>query len=435
MGFMDKFQEIGSLIAAQRHMSAIRDGIMATLPVTLAGSLFLIIRFLPIPGWNNILESVLGVNYGIILSYPIVATYDMVGLITLVSVSYRLATSYKVDPLAGSVIAICGYFTLTPSFHIQNIVELDKTMEISGVWALQYTGAQSLFVILLCSIVSVEIYRKIIQKGIVIKLPDMVPPNVSNNFIAIVPTLVVLSIMLVIRILLEMTPFGTIHNLINQTIQAPLMSLGNTLFGYAVLIFFKDLFWTIGIHGPNALQPILQPMEILFRDANRLAFEAGDSLPYIFSPPFRTLFIQLGGSGNTFMFTLMCLFLGKSERIKSIGKLALGPAIFQINEPIIFGVPVVLNPVMMIPFVLASFSGVLIPYLGMSIGLVSKLPGIGIPWTTPNIINAYIGSGGSISVVVTQIIVLIVTGLIYYPFFKMIDKQALKEEQPKNNIK
>ena len=429
MNFMDKFQEIGFKFSNQRHMDAVKTGVFASLPVTLAGSLFLIIRFLPVPGWSGVLETVLGPNYGTILSYPVAATFDMTGIIVLLSIAYNLAKSYKVDPFMGSIIALSGYFTLTPSFHMQKVAELDKMMQVSGSWALSYTGASSLFITIFTALVSVEIYRKVVQKGFVIKLPDMVPPNVSNNFMAIIPTFIVLVVMWFIRVIISLTPYDTIHNLVSVMIQTPLLKLGNTFLGYSVLIFLKDLFWTIGIHGPNMLSPILLPIEILFRDANRLAFETGEALPYIFATPYRSLFIQLGGSGNTFMFTLMCAFLGKSERVKSIGKLALGPAIFQINEPIIFGIPIVLNPIMMVPFLLSSFSGVAVGYLGMSLGLVGRLPGIDIPWTTPPIINAYMASNGDLTVVLAQIVTLMVTAVIYYPFFRIVDKQALAEER------
>ena len=428
MSFMDKFQEIGFKFSNQRHMDAVKNGVLASLPVTLAGSVFLIIRYFPIPGWAGVLESILGPNYGAILSYPVAATFDMVGIIVLLSIAYNLAKSYKVEPFMGSIIALSGYFTLTPSFYMQKVAELDQMVQVSGSWALSYTGASSLFIAIFTALVSVEIYRRVIQKGFVIKLPDMVPPNVSANFTAIIPTFIVLVVMWLIRVIISLTPYDTIHNLVNVLIQTPLLKLGNTFIGYSALIFLKDLFWTIGIHGPNMLSPIIAPLEIMFRDANRLAFEAGEALPYIFATPYRAIFLQLGGSGNTFMFTLMCAFMGKSERIKSIGKLALGPAIFQINEPIIFGIPIVLNPIMMIPFLLSSFSGVVVGYLGMSWGLVGRLPGIDIPWTTPPIINAYMASNGDLTVVLAQIVVLIVTAVIYYPFFRIVDKQALAEE-------
>ncbi len=425
---MDKFTEVGMKIAAQRHLSAIKDGLLSTLPVTLAGSVFLMFRFLPIPNWNGILESIFGANYSAILSYPVAASFDLVGLIALIAISYRLAESYEVNPVAAAVSALCGYFSLAPNFIMYNVAGLEEAVRVSGAWGVSYTSSQSLFVVLLVSIGATEIYRAIIQRGITIKLPDMVPPNISGQFAAIIPTFVILVIMWVLRIVVEMTHFGTVHNLINTTIQTPLLKLGGSFFGFSVIIFIKDLLWTVGIHGPNIMNPIMNPIEFFFRDANRLAFEAGEALPYIFNSPFRAILLQLGGSGNTFMFTVMCAFIAKSQQLKQIGKLALGPALFNINEPIIFGVPVVLNPIMMIPFLLAPFTSLLISYIGMSTGLVARLPGIDIPWTTPPLISGFLASGGKISVVLLQVVILAVTALIYYPFFKIMDKKALDEE-------
>ncbi len=429
MSFMDKFQEIGFKFSNQRHIDAVKNGVLASLPGTLAGSVFLIIRYFPIPGWAGFLETVLGPNYAEILSYPIAATFDMVGIAVLLGVAYNLARSYEVNPFMGSIIALSGYFTLTPSFHMQNVAELDQMIQVSGTWALSYTGAGSLFVVIFTALISVEIYRKTVQRGFVIKLPDMVPPNVSNNFMAIIPTFIVLVVMWIVRIIISLTPYDTIHNLINVIIQAPLLNLGNTFWGYSILMFLKDLLWTVGIHGPNLISPILTPLEILFRDANRIAFEAGETLPYIFTQSFRNIFVQNGGSGNTLMFTFMCAFLGKSERIKAIGKLSLGPALFQINEPIIFGIPIVLNPIMIIPFILTSFLGIVIGYFATTLGMIVRLPGIEIPWTTPPIINAYLTSNGEVSMVIAQIVTLLMTAIVYYPFFIIVDKQALAEER------
>ena len=298
MSFMDKFQEIGFKFSNQRHIDAVKNGVLASLPGTLAGSVFLIIRYFPIPGWAGFLETVLGPNYAEILSYPIAATFDMVGIAVLLGVAYNLARSYEVNPFMGSIIALSGYFTLTPSFHMQNVAELDQMIQVSGTWALSYTGAGSLFVVIFTALISVEIYRKTVQRGFVIKLPDMVPPNVSNNFMAIIPTFIVLVVMWIVRIIISLTPYDTIHNLINVIIQAPLLNLGNTFWGYSILMFLKDLLWTVGIHGPNLISPILTPLEILFRDANRIAFEAGETLPYIFTQSFRNIFVQNGEIGR-----------------------------------------------------------------------------------------------------------------------------------------
>ncbi|MGL5721656.1 MAG: PTS sugar transporter subunit IIC [Brevinema sp.] len=429
MTFMEKFQDAGGRLAAQRHMTAIRDGIIVSLPATLAGSVFLILWFLPIPGYPEFMAKLFGANWSNFFSWAVAATFDMVGLIACLGISYRLAESYKVDPLGAAITAMCGYFVLVPSFMVMKSAGLEP-VSVGGVWNLEYTGARSLFVILVTAVISTEIYRKIIQKKIVITLPDMVPPNVSKSFVNIVPMFIVLLAMSFMRLLINFTPFDTAHELVNVIITKPLLGFGSNIFGYSFLVFITNLFWTIGVHGPNAIQPILVPIEQVFLDANRLAAQAGTPLPHILSGTvWREIFLNIGGSGGTLAFTIMCLTMGKSEQMKKIGKLSLLPAIFQINEPIIFGIPIVLNPIMMLPFLLAPVVNCFIAYFAMASGLVARLPGIVVPWTMPTLINGYLASGGKISVVVLQIILFFVSAVIYFPFFKMVDNLAFRQEQ------
>ncbi|MGL5254650.1 MAG: PTS sugar transporter subunit IIC [Brevinema sp.] len=429
MTFMEKFQDMGGRLAAQRHMGAVRDGIITSLPATLAGSVFLILWFLPIPGYPEFMTKIFGSNWSDFFSWAVAATFDMVGLIACLGISYRLAESYKVDTFGAAITSMCGYFVLVPSFMVMKSSGVDP-ITVGGVWSLEYTGARSLFVILVTAIVSTEIYRKIIQKRIVITLPDMVPPNVSNSFINIVPMFMVLLTMSIVRLLINFTPFDTIHHLVNAVITKPLLGFGSNIFGYSFLIFITNLFWTIGVHGPNAIQPILVPIEQVFLDANRLAAQTGSPLPYIISGTvWREIFLNIGGSGGTLAFAIMCLTMGKSEQVKKIGKLSLLPAIFQINEPIIFGIPIVLNPIMMLPFLVAPVVNCFVAYFAIASGLVARLPGIAVPWTMPTLVNGYLASGGKISVVILQLVLFLISAVIYFPFFKMIDNQAYKQEQ------
>lgn len=428
MTFMDKFQEVGGKVAGQRHLLAVRDGILLSLPATIAGSIFLIIRFLPIPGFENFMAGIFGQSWGDAFLYPVAATFDLIGLIACFGISYRLAEGYKLDSVTAAVVALIGYFSLVPSNISVNIANMEAATVVGGVWSMEYTGARSLIVVIMVSIASVEIFRFITKKGLVLKLPEMVPPNVAKSFTAIIPALIVLFVMWIIRIVFSATVYKTFHAFINAFITAPLTKVGGSFAGMSIMIFFKDLFWTLGIHGPNAMSPVMVPLLRIFTDANRLAYEAGQQLPYLFTQSGIEIFTQIGGSGNTLAFTIMCAFFAKSRQLKQIGRLALGPAIFQINEPIIFGVPVVLNPIMMVPFILSSFVGVLFMWLGDITGLVARLPGIIIPWTMPSFINVYIAGGGKLSPLVLQIVVFIVTVFIWAPFFRILDNNAYKQE-------
>lgn len=173
---------------------------------------------------------------------------------------------------------------------------------------------------------------------------------------------------------------------------------------------------------------ILSPIWLTLMDQNRVAFQAGKPVPNVVTAQFFDVFQNMGGSGTTFSLAILLLLFSKSRQLKEIGKLSIGPGCFNINEPIIFGLPIVMNPILIIPFILAPLVAVTITYWSMKLGLVAKPVGIAMPWTTPPFISGYIATGGKISGVVIQIITFLVSGMIYYPFFKMWDKKKVEEE-------
>lgn len=174
------------------------------------------------------------------------------------------------------------------------------------------------------------------------------------------------------------------------------------------------------------------PIWLAQTDANRLALQAGQELPNVVTQQFFDIFIYLGGSGATISFAFMMLFMAKSQQSKQLGRLAIGPGIFNINEPITFGAPIVMNPLLIIPFVLTPLALVITTYIGMSTGFAPKTAGIAVPWTTPPIIGGYLATGGNFRGALMQVINLLVAFAIYYPFFRMWDKQNLKVEQGAN---
>lgn len=163
-------------------------------------------------------------------------------------------------------------------------------------------------------------------------------------------------------------------------------------------------------------------------DENRLAFQAGEVLPNIFTIQFFEIFINIGGSGATLALVITMFFRSRSKQMKQLGKLAIGPAVFNINEPIIFGMPIVMNPMLLLPFIVSPLLMMIATYIGMSTGLVAKPAGIAVPWTMPPLFSGYLATGGKISGAVMQLINLFISFAVYYPFFRMWDKQKLKEE-------
>lgn len=236
----------------------------------------------------------------------------------------------------------------------------------------------------------------------------------------------------VIRLLVEMTPYQSINGLVTTLLGDPLKLVGLTLGGTIVAELFVTLLWATGLHGTNIVKSVMEPIWFGAMGDNMTAYQAGQPLPHIVTQQFWDNFVHIGGTGVTFGLVLSMVMFAKSQQMKSLGRLAFAPSIFNINEPLIFGMPIVLNPIMIIPFVLTSIVTVIVTFLGMDMGLVAKPTGIAVPWTMPPIISGYLASGGHISGAIMNVVNIVISFVIYLPFFKIYDKAKKREEDAMN---
>ena len=430
MGFMNKLTEvldekltpIAAKVATQRHMQAIRDGLILTMPLLIIGSFFLILAFLPIPAVDKWMSEGVGAQLRTYLLYPVDATFGLMALVACFGIGYRLSEKYKLDALAGATLSVIGFMIVTP-FKIA----LPDGKFMGGGIPMVYMGSQGLFVAMIMAILCVEIFRIVIQKNLVIKLPDSVPPSISKSFSALIPGTFIIVTALALRILFEVTPFENMHKIVSTLLSEPLTKIGTTYIGMLVIVLLMQLLWVCGLHGPAIVGAVTTPIFTMAMDQNRAAFQAGQAVPNIVTSQFQDL-ITSGGSGMTLAFALMLAFWAKSKQLKEIGKLSLAPGLFNINEPIVFGVPVVMNPVIMIPFILTPMIVMTFNYICMKMGIVAKPAGLAVPWTTPMILQGFLITGGKISGGLLQIIDFLMAAVIYYPFFKEWDKQKVAEE-------
>jgi len=428
-GFLEaKVMPIASKIAGQRHLLALRDGIIATMPLIIVGSLFLILANLPIPHYADWMQAHFGDNWSQKLNYPIDATFNIMALVSAFTVAYRLAESYNIDALGAGVVSVAGFLTATPFSFLFTSSKVNEIL-VTGAISKTYLGSKGLFVALIIGILSTEIYRWFVKRDIVIKMPDGVPPSVGKSFVALIPAFAVVIIVWLIRLIVELTPYGSINNLITSVLSEPLKSVGASLGGTLVTEGITTLLWSCGLHGTNIVQSVMDPVWYGLMDDNRIAFQAHQALPHVITKQFFDNFVRIGGTGATFGLVLSMLVFARSKQTKQLGRLAIAPAIFNINEPVIFGMPIVLNPIMIIPFILTSLVTITVTYIAMSTGLVAKPAGIAVPWTMPPVISGYLAAGGKISGAVMQIVDIIISFLIYTPFFRMWDKQKVKEEK------
>lgn len=421
---------VAGRIAEQKHLQAIRDGIILAMPLLIIGSLFLILGFLPIPGYNEFMAGIFGENWLEKLLYPVSATFDIMALVVSFGVAYRLAEKYKVDALSAGAISLSTFLLATP-YKIPFTPEGSKeTIMVGGGIPVEWVGSKGLFVAMILAIISTEIYRKIIQKNIVIKLPEGVPPAVARSFVALIPGFTVLCVVWVARLIIELTPFKSFHNIVTVLLSKPLSTLGGSLFGAIVAVLLIQLLWSVGLHGAAIVGGIMGPIWLSLMDENRKIFQEhpGAVLPHVITQQFFDLWIYVGGSGATLALAMAMLFRSRSQQLKKLGRLAIAPGIFNINEPITFGMPIVMNPLLIIPFIIVPIVITIVSYFAMSTGLVAKPSGVAVPWTTPFIISGYLATGGKISGSILQIVNFFIALVIYYPFFAMWDKQKVEEE-------
>uniref|UniRef100_UPI003703BC53 PTS sugar transporter subunit IIC n=1 Tax=Robertmurraya sp. TaxID=2837525 RepID=UPI003703BC53 len=271
------------------------------------------------------------------------------------------------------------------------------------------------------------------KKNIVIKMPDSVPPAVSKSFVALVPGFIVITIIFLIRLVIEYFGISSIHDVVQLVLGKPLGLLGGSLIGSIVAYMLIMMLWSAGLHGTNIVAGVLSPVWLMATEENQIAFRAGEELPNIFTSQFFEVFVNIGGTGATFGLAMLMLFWAKSQQMKALGKLSAGPGTFMINEPIIFGTPIVMNPLLIVPFFLTPIVLIVVTYYSMKLGLVAKPAGIAIPWTTPPIIGGYLATGGKISGAVMQAVNVVIALAIYFPFFRMWDKMKQQEEGGVNN--
>ncbi|MGI6109844.1 MAG: PTS cellobiose transporter subunit IIC [Eubacteriaceae bacterium] len=437
MSFYDKIEgpimTIGEKINNIRFFSILRDSFMLAFPLTIFGSIMLIIANFPF------MESMIGADalatLQAMLGPASLATMNVMSVWVAIGIGYYYSKSEDCDPIFGAAIALCAFFVVTPWVSgavsaVDSNGNLGKVvLDSATVITTDRLGAKGMFVAMFGSFLSSYLYCFFTKKNWTIKMPEQVPPAVAKSFAALIPAFLTLCVFLLINIVFTFTPWGNVHDFIYKMIQAPLMGLGDSLGATVIAIFFVQLLWWFGLHGQILVNSVLDPIWNALMLENQAAFAAHQTLPHIVTKPFMETFtVGLGGSGATLIVVIMLAFFMKSKQMSEVGKLALPAGIFNVNEPVIFGLPIVLNPTIMIPWIIAPMLSVAIAYLSMAWGLVPYTTGVSVPWTVPVLLSGFLATNswqGSI----LQLVQMAVVGVIWFPFLKAMDKQNVKLEQ------
>lgn len=421
--FLDWMQKklvpVASVLGKNKYLTSLRDGMMVAFPATMFGAIMVILQNLPQTfGFAQFLPK--GVlDFFTNFFAPVGnATMNISAMFIAFGVAYKLAGKYEQPKVFAGAVSLSCFLMLTS-------VGNDKTA--GAFFPISQLGAQGMFVAIITGIVSCELYCRISRAHITIKLPDSVPPMIGQSFVAIIPGAVPLFIFNCIRFAFTYTPYKDAIDFIYKVLQQPLMGLGDTLPAVLLAVFFMQLFWWFGIHGTLLVDSIIQPIMDSLALQNYNAYRAGAThLPHIINTTFMGVFVMQGLQlGVAIVFGFM---LAKSARMKTTMRTVLVPSIFNVSEPMTYGLPVVLNPVIFIPWILAPMASTLISYLAIASGIVPRPTGATVVWSTPIFIAGWLGTG-SIAGGILQIVDMIVMTLIFIPFMMVLDKSYVKDEQ------
>ena len=423
-------------LSEQRHLTAVRDGIIATLPIVIVSSLFLVIAFLPnqMPASWGIAQFIKA-NVGRILLPYRMAMYIMT-LYAVFGIGFSLAKSYDLDGLSGAILSELAFLlTVVPvslpeaSEEIKNLAASNQALAdylkaIPSGWHLgmSYIGSDGMFVGILTAFFAVEIYRFTQKSGFKIRMPEQVPASVARSFEALTPTVIILLIVSTICMWLGIN----VHGIVGAVIR-PIVHVADTLPSVLFLTFLDSFFWCFGIHGSSVVGSVTRPIWLVLLEQNSNALAAGVPIPNIAPEAFYQWFVFIGGSGTTIGLAILLLFKSKSQYGKTLGKVAFVPALFNINEPMIFGCPIILNPVLLIPFVLTPTICAIIGWIATELGLVNRVVA-SAPWTLPGPIGAFLATNGDIRAFILNVLLIILSVIIYLPFFNKYDADLKKQE-------
>ena len=396
---------------------AIKDGMLSYMPFAFIASIFLIIAFFPVPAFTDFVSNITGLETAVWqgkLALVNDASLGIGGLLVLLSISNNLAKSLKINPMQVTMTTVVCFLILVPFGKAEAVKFIDVT----------YLGAQTIFLSIMISIVTAKVYKFIDDRGIKIKMPDSVPPAVSAPFESIIPSLVVITLFWILRLVIDGFGGGSALAIFTLILGMPLQAVGGSLPGVIIVKMFSQLLWFFGIHGDSIVNGVMTPIFQVLQSENQAASLAGSIPPNIISQSFWDSFASIGIIGSI----LAIIIIAKSKRYREMKKIAGVPYIFNVGEPTLFGLPLMMNVTYFIPFLLSNVASIAISYTAFATGLVPKCTGLAqVPWTTPLLVSGYLTTS-SIAGSILQLVCLIVVILIWLPFVKIVDNQLVKEE-------
>ncbi|WP_321384960.1 PTS transporter subunit EIIC [uncultured Enterococcus sp.] len=420
--FLEKYLlPFADVFSKNRYLVAIKDAFLISLPFTIFSSIFTAIANLPF--LSNLIGDSKVTQFQQFVSPTFSLTMGVISFIVSAGIGYSLSKHYGVNQIYGAIVGLLSFIMVTP-----NTVMSESGEMIGSVIPLSEIGAVGMFTAIIVSILSTEIYRFAIQHNWTIKMPSSVPKLVSDSFFSFIPIAIALLSAFAIRIIFERTTFETFNNLIYEILQKPLTSLGTSLPATIIVGVLVNLFWFFGLHGHVIVGSAMVPIWNAQSFDNLEAFQNGAELPHIVTGQFTDFFVLNGGYLSIPILISLLFFFKKRSDWRDLGKIALAPGIFGVYEPLIFGLPVMLNPLLFIPLILTPIITTVISYFSMAIGLVPYTTGVVLPYTMPLVISGAIVTN-SLMGAVLQLVLLVILTIMWYIFLRVMDNQNQMKEQ------
>jgi cellobiose PTS system EIIC component len=427
----EHFIPVAARIGGQRHLVAIRDGFIALMPLIMAGSLAVLLNnlfFTPaslVADWFNLNPETSGyLQFTTKYLQPLMGniwwgTFAVLALVLVFTIAYSLAKSYDVNPLSAAIVAVAGFLALTPQ-GVTITLEDGTTQGTWGNFGWQYFNFGALLTAIIVTLVITQIFVTLMKKNLTIKLPDNVPPAVGRAFAAIIPGLVAIIVGAFVPVLFSIfNSDSNLFDLITKFITDPFMNLSQNPFSAIIYVLMIQLLWFFGLHGGNMMGAITSAIYLPAVAAN------AEGAENVFTSVFFDSFVHLGGAGATLALVIAIMIASKRSDYREITKIG-GPAsLFQINEPIMFGLPVVLSPILIIPFLITPVVLTLTAYFATVTGIIGYTNVI-VPWVTPVGISAFLSTSGDFMAAIVALINLAIAVVIYYPFIKLANRHESK---------
>lgn len=423
--FLDKFSDFSAKVGNEIHLRSLRDAFATIMPLFILAGLAVLINNVIFPlfakgttlsnyqYWGNMITN---------------GTLNIAGLVLAPVIAYCLSRNKDFhNPILAAVVALTSLIVMMP-FSIKILpTGASKSVTATGVLSFTNLGTTGMFAGIIIGLIATEIFIRFANMKILnINIGGNVPPSVFQSFFDMIPVILTLAIMSLVSALLLVFGKTNLIDLITNLIQEPLRRFNTSLIGMLFIYSCGNFLFTLGIHQTVINGTLLDPVLLINMNKNMAAYAAHEKIPYILTNTFRDTFGMIGGTGSTICLLIAIFIFSRIKASRNVATLAVAPGLFDINEPVIFGYPIVFNIPMMIPFVLQPVIGISIAYFFTVIGFMNRVV-VYIPWTTPPLLSAYLATAGDFRAVLVQALIIIIGIALYLPFLKISERVTAKQ--------